>query len=229
MKRNSTLFTASILFMTTLVTAQETKQFNLRDFDKVEISSAFVAEISQGATYRIEVTIPSGTEDKLKVEKDGNELEISFKGGKGGSGQHMIKIQMPELKDLEVSGASTVTLNDFQGERLEIELSGASSLQGSVSYNSMEMEVSGASSVKLDGTTNSAKCYLSGASNLGNEGFKVKGEMILDLSGASRATLTADGDMYIQLSGASQFSWSGQGNVLKQELTGASSMEKKGE
>ena len=220
-----------LLLSTFLVTAafsQESVQFNLRDFDKIEISSAFIAEISQGATYRIEVSIPEGTKDKLKVEKEGNELDVSFKGSKGSSGQHKIKIQLPELKSLEVSGASSVTLSEFQGQRLDAEVSGASTLQGKLSYNNMEMEVSGASSIKLEGTVNSAKLYLSGASNLGSATFSVKGDLVLDLSGASNATLTADGDMYLQLSGASTFSYSGVGNVLKQEVTGASHVEKLG-
>ncbi|MEQ8323781.1 MAG: DUF2807 domain-containing protein [Vicingaceae bacterium] len=209
--------------------AQEGVKYFERDFTKIDISSAFKAEITQGSSYRIEVFASEDDRDHVIIKKDGDELEISIKGMKSIKGEIMVKIQLPELNELEISGAASVTLGDFQGESLNLELSGASSLQGGLSYNSLRLESSGASSVKLDGTTNSAKIYMSGASSLGTEGFKVKGELLLDCSGASKATLMADGDIYLELSGASQFHYSGVGNILKQDLSGASSVKKKGE
>ena len=202
------------------------KEYDYRDFSKLDLGSAFSVEVTQGSNYKVTLMYPENLEDKIKCTVDGDELTLSMKGGSSSKSSPKALIQMPELKGIEASGAVSVSLVEFKGEEIDIDISGASNLKGKLNYNSLKMDASGASSSSLEGKANVAKLNLSGASKISGKGFVVEGEFVLNCSGASKITMTVDGDMHMKLSGASSFDFYGQGNVLNQETTGASDIHK---
>lgn len=223
--------TSFFLFIMCAVTgayAQEIieKVYDYRNFSELDVSGAFSVEVTQGSSFKVTLMYPQELKDKIKCSLQGDELNLSTKGGSRFKGFPKAVIMMPELKGVELSGASSITINDVQGEEMEVDISGASSFKGKLSYNSMKMEVSGAGDVEMQGTANTAKMYLSGASKINSKDFKVAGEFLLDCSGASTITMTVDGDMYVELSGASSFNYYGQGNLINPETSGASEINK---
>ena len=202
------------------------KVYDFKDFTELDVSSSFTVDVTQGSSFKITIMYPPEMKDRVKCSLQGDELNLSIKSGANFKGYPRAVIVMPELKGVELSGATSLNLNDLQGEEIDIDISGASSLKGKISYNAMKMEVSGAASVQLEGSANNAKFYLSGASKISGKDFNVTGELILDCSGASSITMTVDGDMYVELSGASSFNYYGEGNLLKPETSGASEIHK---
>jgi hypothetical protein len=202
------------------------KQYDYRDFSILDVGSAFSVEVTQGSNYKITLIYAENLEDKIKCTVEGDKLKLTMKGGSSSKNSPKALIQMPELKGIDLSGAVSINLVDFKGEEIDIDISGASNLQGKLNYNSLKMDASGASSSSLEGKANIAKLDLSGASKISGKGFIVEGEFVLNCSGASKITMTVDGDMHMKLSGASSFDFYGQGNVLSQETTGASDIHK---
>lgn len=202
------------------------KQYDYRDFSKLDLGSAFSVEVTQGSNYKVTIMYSENLEDRIKCTVEGDELELSMKGGSSSKNSPKVLIQMPELKGIEASGAVAINLVEFKGEEIDIDISGASALKGKLSYDLLKMEASGASSSEIEGSANTAKIDLSGASKISGKAFTVKGEFVLNSSGASKITMTVDGDMHMKLSGASSFDFYGQGNVLSQESTGASEIHK---
>jgi len=202
------------------------KEYDYRGFSKLDLGSAFSVEVTQGSNYKVTIMYTKNLEGRIKCSVDGNQLKLGMKGGSSSKNSPKALIQMPELKGIDASGAVTVNLVEFKGEEINIDISGASTLKGKLSYNSLKMESSGASSSEIEGDVNTARLDLSGASNISGKAFTVNGEFVLNCSGASKITMTVDGDMHMKLSGASSFDYYGQGTILSEEVTGASDIHK---
>ena len=207
--------------------AQIEKSYDYSGFNSIKIESAFYAEIVQSNEYSVKIICQEDMESYLEIELDGNELEIGLKSWKGHRKETpKAIIHLPMLEELEVSGASTAKLIKVEVAELELEVSGASTVEGDLLVKSIEIDASGASSIGLSGMGNKMSLYLSGASSFRGKGFLITDEMLLDCSGASNAHCQVDGDMFITLSGASNFSYHGQGDIVKEEVSGASTISK---
>ena len=226
-KNTTALFILLSIFHLSTTFAQNTKTYDFKDFNSIEIGGAFTGEITQGDEFKVTVEYEESMEENLDLKQVGNELKVGLKGWKSsGKSSPKIIIQLPALEKLDLSGACDIILVKLSGENLEIELSGASSLQGDLDFKRIEIDASGASSIGFSGRTNKIELYLSGASNFKGKGLIVTDEFLLDCSGASSARCQVDGDMFIKMSGASSLQYTGEGNILKQELSGASEIEK---
>ena len=84
-------------------------------------------------------------------------------------------ITMPELYDLEVSGACHGTISGFNSsEDLNIEVSGASKVEGDITAGNTNFDISGASTLELEGTAGDMDAEVSGASRLNLDNFTAK-------------------------------------------------------
>jgi hypothetical protein len=90
----------------------------------------------------------------------------------------------------------------------------------------LELEVSGASSVELKGLASSLAVDGSGASHLRLADLKV-GNADVTLSGASDATINLAGSLDADLSGASTLEYIGEPTLGIMDITGASTVKRK--
>jgi PBP1b-binding outer membrane lipoprotein LpoB len=232
---------------------RETRQYDYRDFTKVDISSAFDYEIRQSDTYSISITASSNLFDDIKVTKRGRTLVI----GREAIGFHWAGfrhnpnveavITMPQLHSLDGSGATDGIVADFNSaENLDISLSGASSLElvdvsagntvfdlsgasqveGDIAAQTIEFDLSGASKIQMEGSAESMVVDASGASSLKLADFKVKDAHIA-LSGASDSTINLDGNLDVDLSGASTLEYIGKPALGIVDISSSSTLKEK--
>jgi len=201
----------------------KTQEFNYSDFTRVEVGNAFEVEVVQSDSFNITITADDNISDYINVSKSGDTLRIWLR-----SGYHyrnytaIAEITMPELYRLELSGAtsgtivgfssahdfilelsgaSSISINDMTAGNIRFDLSGASSLTGSITADgNARLDLSGASSVTLSGSANDLDADASGASHLGLDNFPVHNASI-GLSGASGGTINLDGTLNADLSG----------------------------
>jgi len=158
------------------------------DFTAIHISGALRTEVSLGPVD-IEVEFDDNLLEKLSTTVSGGELTVSCRDCDQSSNA-IIRVTTPDIDRIEVSGASRVTAEDVTGERLVIEVSGASRLEIDGSVRVLEIGGSGAS--RIDGERLAAErleINLSGASRVDVE---VTDRAEGNLSGASRLALTGD-------------------------------------
>ncbi len=224
----------------------KTENMDFSDFTGVDIGGAFEVEIVQSDSFSVSITADDNLFDYIQVYKHGSTLKISVKPAVIFQlATQRAEITMPELFDLELSGASHGTVIGFESvENLDIEVSGASSLDlegivaGDVTFNisgvshitgdieadDVEFDVSGASTVRLQGTAADIELDLSGASNAELDDFPVNNASI-EFSGASRGTVYVNGRLDIYLSGASNLTYTGDPTIGHVEISGASTMQ----
>lgn len=113
------------------------------------------------------------------------------------------------LSGIEVSGASKVHLSrEFAVDALEVTLSGASDIDGSVRCGIAGVRLSGASNARLSGSVDILVLEASGASDLEAEQLQVD-DLTITLSGASSATVSVADTISAEVSGASALRYRG--------------------
>jgi hypothetical protein len=224
-----------------------TRYYDFTDFTSIEIGYAFKLEVTPADTYSIQIEAGESTFDHIKVTKAGSKLEI----GMDRMFFHFnrsprVKITMPELRGLDMSGASEGIVSGFNSSQdfnlslsgaseLEMDMetgafrcdmSGASQVNGRLKAASCDIELSGASDIKLEGSGGNIRLDVSGASDVTMAAFTVN-DADIELSGASHAGLDINGRLDVNLSGASSLEYSGNPSLGSIDLTGGSDIDRR--
>lgn len=185
----------------------KTETRKVSGFSKIDASGAINVEVSVQKDFSVEVQADDNLLANIKTEVSGNTLKIYSEDRISPKTRINVKISMPEIEGLEVSGASSGNVSN-------------------VKANSLELKASGASKIKADGAAKKLEAEASGASTIDAENLKVE-DADVDASGASNATVSASDDLKVEASGASKISYSGEPKNIKQNSSGASSVTKK--
>lgn len=213
-----------------------TQNFNVANFDALELSNTFDVTVTRSSSYSVKVTAPDEVMDYVIARVDGGTLELYLKNFPQNLRRRYdndgfdlkAEITMPELRGLEMSGATkfrTSDTFDIGGREFDLDVSGASKVERlSVKAGSIECEVSGASSVNMDGKFGKAELDFSGASN---SNFKLDADDLdLEISGASNLDLDGTfGSMIVDASGAVNASVSGSAKTLDADASGAAKLK----
>ncbi len=205
----------------------KTESFDYRDFTRVNISSAFNIEIEKAGFYSVVITADDNIFKYIDVAQTGSTLRIGMKTTRLFQPLTLkARITMPELRSVELSGASKGFISGFSSkDDLEIELSGASSLElVDISSGDLWVVLSGASKITGNIKTTNAKFELSGASHARTSGSAA--DIFIDASGLSNVELASleVNNAEVNLSGASNCTVNSSGR-LNADLSGASKLE----
>lgn len=205
------------------------KTYDITDFTAIEVSNAFEVEMMPSDLESVELVVSSKVEKDLLVEKKGSTLYIGLKKNHSGWSTCLkAYVSFKALQSITASGASDVEIKsayDALGQNLDIDLSGASSIEGQVlNVNRLTADVSGASDLELDGNGNDMDMEVSGASKVDMDDFPVK-HFSGEVSGASKVELYVTETFEGSASGASKIKVKGRPNVIKAEESGASSIQ----
>ena len=155
-----------------------TRTYDFADFDAVSVSGQWQVTIERGDAWRVSVEMPAEFADRVRVERNGDALHLSYAGvfWFGGFGRvdrendvpPRATITMPALETLDLSGASRVSFSGFDGAALSIHVSGGVALQGAASrFETLTLDLSGAGNVNLgDVPVTDANVDISGAASV---------------------------------------------------------------
>lgn len=208
--------------------SQTSKSFNVSNFNRLDIGSAFTINVTKGP-FKV---VASGRDEELKelvADVNNGELSIHYKDSKGWNMWNNRKdvtltITMPALRAIDFSGATTSKISGFTSKQFDIDLSGASNSVIDVSADVVTVECSGASDLVLRGDADQLKVNISGASELKANDFKVS-EAVVEASGASDAKLNVLNKLVANASGASDIRYRGKVSNVKKSSSGSSSVK----
>jgi hypothetical protein len=221
-----------------------TKTYDFTGFTGIEAGNAFKVDVSRADSYSINITISEKIADRLDVYASGNFLHIGFKKPTIFThGQPLAVVTMPDLRDLNLSGATSCVASGFKSSNglnislsgashldidmeaggFKADLSGASEVNGYLKVSGSGMKLSGASHITLTGTGGDINLESSGASNSSLANFTV-GNADIMFSGASSGSVNVSGKLNANLSGASRLEYRGSPTMGKIEVSGGSSI-----
>lgn len=185
----------------------KTEPRNVSGFRKIEAGGAVNLEVTVQKDFGVTVEADDNLLQYIKTEADGDSLKIFSEGKISPKTKINVKISMPELTDLNISGASNAIITN-------------------VKTDTLHLEASGASKIKIDGAAKSVQVEASGASKIDAESLQAENAGV-DSSGASNVTVSPSNDLDAEASGASSVYYTGDPKNIKQNSSGASSIKKK--
>ena len=190
-----------------------TRTFTVDSFDEVDVTGAMIVRIESGTVFKVVADGDQKDIDKLDVDVDGRTLKLGpNKNGPFGifsSRNVRFTITMPKVEGLKLTGASRAKLSGFSPfNRLEVDLTGASTALIDVSVDRLDVDLTGASKVLLKGKTDELKGSMTGASLINAKGMTVNRAEIR-ASGASHGIMGQVNDLDENTSGASSITRQG--------------------
>ncbi len=185
----------------------KTEQRNVTGFKRIDAGGAMNVEVDAQKDFSVSVEADDNLLQHIKTEVSGDTLKIYSEGKISPSAKLNVKISMPSIEGLNLSGASDGKITNVRAD-------------------SLELKASGASEVTISGAAKNLEADASGASEIDAEGLKVEDGKI-EASGASKAMVSVANNLEANASGASKISYAGEPKNLKQNSSGASSINKK--
>ena len=202
---------------------------NVSDFHQVIVSGAIEADVIFSSTEeKVVVEANSNIHAYIRTEVLAGVLYIHVKENIQFKKEPTIRVHITALSldGIQVSGASNFAiLNNLVSPILNVEITGASTISGSVIVEDCSIKLSGASNGNLHGNTSNAKMNISGASSIRGTGFSID-DLQINLSGASNAKLQVNDSIDVTASGASTLEYTGNAVITNSDLSGSSSVMK---
>ena len=201
------------------------EDFKLKDFTKVDIGSTFDFEIIHADAYSVIVDADEGIFNNLHIESEGETLKVYHSKHVGWIfrlTRPKIKITMPVINELELSGAVIGNISGFKsGEKFGLTMDGASKVDADIEFGNCEVHMRGACSINAKGKAQSIVIDVNGACYLGMEDFTVQNAAIR-LNGASNCSIKVDGQLDARLAGVSNLNLAGKPTLGDIRTTGLS-------
>ena len=227
------LFTLAFLHIMTLsfcATKTITKNYNFDSVKSIDAGSIYDIQIIKGNEKGVKIICDQAYEEYLEVKYHMGELSLAMKPNmkmiKGNNAGIKVYLQMPTIEDIDLSGAAKIkTIGNFKTKELDIELSGATTIEGlDISGQELSIDCSGASKLKISGDFSQIDVEASGASSITM--VSNSKELDIEISGASNMTVTGN-HTYTEAScsGASNLQLEGSTDYIKAATSGASSIK----
>ena len=216
-----------LMFSSSAFAQSQTKNYDYKDFTKVEAGWGMELKITQSDNYSIEVKADEKDFEYLKVEKDGSSLKFYIdKDSYRKRSDINITIKMPSLTGLELSGGAEANIDmNISSKEFECGLSGGAELNGKLKCGDISIGSSGGGTTRLSGSGNNLKIDGSGGSQFKLKNFSVK-DVNSELSGGSELTVTMNGNLSASQSGGSKIVYYGKANSVDSHSSGGSSVSK---
>ena len=227
------LLSTNVLSQETMINDKNAEVRNVSGFNAIRISGSIEVYLSQGNSEAVAV---SASEEKfrnrIKTEVVNGTLKIYYDAEKFSITSTNRKLRayvsVRDINRLEVSGASDLKINGIlTAGALQVNVSGASNLEGILKVQDLRLVASGASDAKIKGTATTINVEASGASDIKGYDLTVD-DCITKASGASDINLTVNKQISAHASGASSVFYKGDGTMKEVHTSGASSVGKKG-
>lgn len=190
------------------------------NFNDIEINGFVETEIIYSETRKIITSAP----DHIDVKALGNKIDIDMK-NRNFRGNNIpnfkLKIYTPELVSIETDGLTKTIVSGFNQNMMKVEVSGNSTLVlNNNNLQQLEAKIEGLSALEGSSTINDASIKLEGMSTLRAKNLIIQ-NLKIKADGASNAEVNVAKNIQGNLNGASNLSYSGQ-PLLDVKTSGAS-------
>jgi hypothetical protein len=124
---------------------------NVTGFTRVHVANNLAAEITVGGDFAVTIEGDEKLVDIITTTVEEDVLVIALSKKETRETRVAVKISMPELKALEVSGASTAVVTGVKGDDIRVQANGATKIKISGEVKALEAHAYGASMIDAEG------------------------------------------------------------------------------
>ncbi len=204
-----------------VLSTENGKKLDFSNFRDLDIASAFIINISNGKDYQVVVSGDDRFVDRLDIYQDGDKLHIDYEDYDltdfaNSRDDVKVNIIMPELNDLDLTGAAKLYINGFRQREMSLTLTGASFVKAhDIDVDNISIDLTGASEMQIQGTAEDMTADISGASHLSAYDFVVQRARI-EAHGASSARVNVNERLDIEETLASSVKYKGNAQVKRE-------------
>ena len=188
------------------VSATETREVD--SFKSINISGIGKLEITQGNEFSVVVTTDENLQPLIVTVVENDELKIYSSESISPSSDVglQIAVVMPRVENLKMSGACNGTLKEIDADSLGVKVSGVAKIVGAGKVDSLDLKTNGASSI--------------------NTSDLVAKTLVVDVSGAGKASVHATEKATVKVSGAGKVTVYGNPPILDKSVSGVGKVVK---
>jgi hypothetical protein len=191
----------------------ETRDYELSDFNKIEINRVYDVIIRPSNEYKVTITADDNIHQYIEARTYNGELSLDLDEGRTYNAISITlkaEISMPDLAELEINGASKVGFAGIHSKDLFISVNGASDIIGDLKVdNDLKLDLEGAVKVHLKGVAGGdLDLELRGVADANLRNFRVNNASI-ELNGASKTQIWSTDTIYGEINGTSQLIYYG--------------------
>ncbi len=220
-----TILLSSILVCSVLLSkAQTTQNREVKPFKQIEISGTASVIYKQSDTLALIIEADENELANIITSQEGDALIIKTNGSF--KNPYKIYVNNNQLTSILSTGSSKFTSgNIINADSLEINISGASTINLKLNAGNINITESGASVVTLEGTAKALNTVISGASTL--KSYKLNtSKAVITASGASLAKVFVTDKITANATGASTIKFKGDPKDVSAEASISSTVAK---
>ncbi len=204
----------------------EVKRENFPEFNQIVSSGSFVVEVIHDTEWYVEIQAESNLISLIETKVNKGRLNI------GVSSNHCInakvpvkiKVHVPEVNYLGLSGSGAILAEDHQYNSLEIRLSGSGNIEVITEAVEIISLISGSGNIKIDCNAEYMEGTISGSGNILAQGFAKMTDWNIIGSGNilsnlleqedSECVINGSGNIHIWATDTLKVLINGSGNIL---------------
>ena len=186
---------------------RETEKRQIAAFTSITTEGAFNIEVTCQKDQGLEVEADDNVLEYISTEVSNNVLRLKNTKGYSVNEPVKIKISVPNLEGLSVSGAGTIQIKGMNNEKFEIDSNGAPS-------------------IAVSGTTKLIDINTNGAGKIDTHNLRAS-RGVVESNGVSRVDLYVADQLDVTVSGPSSVFYQGD-PVVKKNVNGPGKVEKRG-
>ena len=192
------------------------KDLEIGTFDEITLSGIFKVRIRKGDQSLITLSGHERYVEQVDVYNNNGQLEIEWDRGRRSfrrrSNEINVNIITPELKRVDLGGASNTHITGFSNDNFSIQLNDKAQAEVDLDLDHLQVVQEGTSELELQGNARQLEVELHGASKLNAFGFAGE-EVSVETHGASNAKVNALNTLEINATGVSSVRYRGNAVV----------------
>jgi hypothetical protein len=142
--------------------------YEVEEFSDIDVEGIWNITVTKGETYSLAISEEESNLGKIMVVQKNNQIALRQKSGLNFFTGTPVEITMPNLNRLRVEGGSSIKINGFEGDRMEVIIEGMTVVTGNGNrIENLEIDGEGAGTLNfLESSVVNADLSLDGLVNL---------------------------------------------------------------
>lgn len=193
----------------------KTESRTVEAFLSIESGGSWNVEVTSGEKVSVSVTADDNIVALISTKvKDGKLSIASTEGSINAKVPVVVKVTMPAIATMKLSGAGHASIVDVKATKLGLEVSGAGNLSFRGTAEDVGVKSTGAGQVVLTGKAKSLAAEANGAGNIDASAFEV-GTATVKATGAGNVAVNATTSLDVTVTGTANVVYAGNPKLAK--------------
>ena len=193
----------------------------IEGFKGVDLRIAGDVEITQGPVYAVSVDAEGNLLPLVETILEDQVLVIKSKECLRTSRPVLVKVTMPEIRSLDLSGSGHIRgMNTLNCDKLHLAISGSGDIESDITATVLRSSVSGSGNIVLRGTAKDQEISISGSGDIRAERL-ISGNVTVRITGSGDCDVNATGLLRVSISGSGDVRYHGKPTKIETHVSGS--------